>query len=116
MIQIVAEFLRWYPFHRGRLLLQGIDIIELLEELELDAALDVMRELVAQDILKNTETNEVLFKARAIVNGIIEDRPYDPETGEYRSSSNGPRKNDGLHENYIEPTEEGYLGLLPPLG
>lgn len=114
MIRVIYEFLRWYPYHRGELLLRGIDIIELLEEVTDEAAIDILKTIVSQDIMKENQTDGALHKSRAIINGIMGEEVDLDDVETYSYSSNG-KPSDGLHQNYIEPTESGYPGLEAPL-
>lgn len=108
---ITSEFLRWLPYHLGKYEVNsGIDLFEKFEEVGLTRAITVMMYIVSQDQVDNSREGDQIYAIRAKINGLMGD-----ET-ESANNSGGPKKNDGLHENYIIPTENGYEGLLPPIG
>lgn len=111
MIAITSEFLRWLPYHLGRYEVDsGIDLLEKFEEVGLARAVTIMMHIVTQDQVDNSREGEQIYKIRAKINGLMGD------DRELNNSPENSNKNDGLHQNYIVPTENGYEGLLPPIG
>ena len=88
----------------------GIDLLEKFEEVGLARSITIMMHIVSRDQVDNAREGEVLYKVRAKINGLMGDE------SELDESSGDSKKSDGLHQNYIIPTENGYEGLLPPIG
>lgn len=85
-----------------------------MDEVGLPAFVDILRHILAEDMVRNTETQESLYKSRARVNEVL-DISVDEQSTTDAAETRPVKKDDGLHQNYIIPTENGYPGMEAPL-
>lgn len=84
----------------------------------MEGLIPIMLHLVSEDIVRNSQTDNTLYKSRATLNRVLGDGSeadkLDMEYDDYQDGDRTPDR-DGYHQNYIEPTEDGYPGLEAPL-
>lgn len=108
--------------------------MDVFEEVGLGPSIAIMRYLVSEDIVRNSQTEEALYRSRATLDSIFgdstelnkmqnkdsgHDNPYDYGSDAHSPESHLPDDNFTLppadyHSNYLESTEDGFPGLLPP--
>lgn len=83
----------------------------------MEGVVPIMLHLVSEDIVRNNQTENALYQSRATLNRVLGDSTEADKLkmpNDYQDGYRTPDR-DGYHQNYIEPTEDGYPGLEAPL-
>lgn len=95
----------------------GREILDVFEDVGMEGIVPIMLHLVSEDIVRNNQTENSLYQSRATLNRVLGDSTEADKlkmSNDYQYEDRAPDR-DGFHQNYIEPTEDGYPGLEAPL-
>lgn len=101
------EFLKWWEYYDGRYLLKGVDLYELLSSLDSNRAFNLIDTIVADEIIENDQSSGTLREIRIKINKIH---------GKMGKAHSAAESSKMVPPTYVEPTDQGYPGFLPPLG
>lgn len=102
----------WWPFIDGQLLVRGIDLEELFEDLPADRMMNVLDTILVDDSIAGSMVEGGIEKIRTTVLSIYNGKQSEPSS--YDPSS--PRAPKPAHV-YTQFDDDGLVsGLEPPLG